>query len=294
MPEAHVELFIDFTGLGVETEAEIYRGLSATGPWTLINTVPLLGEQAVYIDSTAPLDTPVWYRIIGHPGATEDIQGPFEVPSLGQVWIKDPLRPWASQAFDVCENGASIPNACGPADPVYLWLGFQEQNWDMDAGLFPVLNAEHPADVYARRKFATGALRFITRSLAAADTIYELFTAGGPVFVQAPPVYGWDDAHVQPGPISWEYIHPDQRIPDRIYTVPWTIVDAVEGPAQGTLCANWCAVEEAFATFADMTAAGGTWQDVAEGTTACPPTEPPVPDGFGMGEFGAGPFGDGG
>lgn len=267
MPEAHVELFIDFSGLGVDTTAEIYRGLSATGPWVLIDTVPLLDEQAVYIDSTAPLDTPVWYRIVGDT-ATEDIQGPFTVDSLDMIWIKDPLRPWASQAFALCEGPVG---PCGPVDPVYLWLGFGAEDWNPDVGLFPILNSEHPADVYARRKHADGGIRFVTRSLPAAESIYDLFTAGGPLFVQAPPVYGWTDAYVQPLVVNKDYLNPDQRVPDRIWNVPWVIVDPVIGPTQGTLCANWCAVAEAFATFADMTAAGGTWQDVADGTLVCPP-----------------------
>jgi len=291
MPEAHVELFIDFSGLSVETEATIFRGLSATGPWVELATVPLLGEQAVYIDSTAPLDTPVWYRFVGEPGGAEQIEGPYEVPSGDMVWIKDPLRPWASQAFALC-SGPVGP--CGPTDPVYLWLGFGTEQWNHDANLFPILNAEHPADIYSRRKHADGTLRFVTRSLSAAESIYELFTAGGPLFIQAPLIYGWEDAYVQPLTVSRDYLNPDQRVPDRIWDVPWTIVDPVTGPTQGTLCANWCAVAEAFATFSDMTAAGGTWQDVAEGNLACPPSEPPVPDGFGFGEFGAGPFGDGG
>ena len=271
MPEAHVELVIDLTGGGVDTFATVERGLSATGPWVMLDeNVPLLGEMAVYIDSTGPLDTPVWYRIVGDVDG-EEIMGPFTADSLGMVWLKDPLRPWATVAFDFCDTSSTGHiEGCTTPDPEYIWGGFGSEDWEPDAGLFPILNAERPADVWGRRKHLNGSMTFFTRSLAAKSAIYTLFTAGGPLFLQLPAVYGWTDAYIQPGTVTPSYIRDDQRVPDRKWDVPFVTVDAVTGPAQGTLCANWCAVQDAFATFADMTAAGGTWLDVATGDLVCP------------------------
>jgi hypothetical protein len=269
MPEAQAEVIIDLTGSGgTDAFATIERGPSAAGPWTMLTTVPLLAEEAVYIDATAPLDVPVYYRITGDEGGTQAI-GPITVDSLGLVWIKDPLRPWATLAFSLCETADEDPD-CPPNNPEYLWLGFGEEVWRGDAALFDRLNAETPADVYGRRKYMDGFFQVMTRSLAARDGMYTLFTAGGPVFLQLPAVYGWADAYVQPGDVQPTYIRPDQRVPDRRYAVPFTRVDAPVGPVQGALCATWCAVLDAFPTFADMTAAGGTWLDVADGSLVCP------------------------
>lgn len=269
MASGYLLVHADFSGGTVQETVTIERGLSATGPWTVLDTVDLLGEQAYYYDVAAPIGDPVWYRLTGDPGAEVQTLGPFTDTDTGTVWLKDPLRPWASVELGFCDM-ATVSGPCGPADPDKVWAGFLGETWTMDAGLFPVLNSEHPADVYARRKHAEGTLRILTRSLTAKTEIYELFTAGGPLLLQLPDVYGWDDAFIQPHDVDMQYISRDQRRPERLWTVPFTIVDPVTGPAQGTDCANWCAVDDAFTTFADMTAAGGTWGDVASGELVCP------------------------
>lgn len=271
MPEAHIEITIDLTGGGADTTATVERGLSATGPWTMLNTsVPLLGQMAVFIDSTAPLDTSVWYRVTGDVDGSE-ILGPFSADSLGMAWLKDPLRPWATLAFDFCQGGTSLNPVCATPDPAFVWMGLEDEDWDADAGLFPILDAERPADVWARRKHLTSGMRFLTRTLAAKADVYTLFTAGGPLFLQLPAIYGWEDAYLQPGTVTPSRISRDQRRPERLWSVPFTTVDPVAaGPIQGALCATWCEVAETFATFADLTAAGGTYLDLADGSTVCP------------------------
>lgn len=289
MANGYVLVAVNFTGGTVQTAASIERGTSAIGPWTMLDeSVPLLGERAYYYDAAAPVGEPVWYRVVS--GAETQTLGPYTDTDTGTVWLKDPLRPWASLELGFCDT-ATVSGPCGPADPLAVWAGFDSETWTMDAGLFPVLNSEHPADVFARRKHAEGAFRILTRSLEAKTQVYDLFTAGGPLYLQLPAEYGWADAYIQPHDVNMSYISRDQRRPERLWQVPFTIVDAVTGPAQGTACANWCAVDEAYTTFAAMTAAGGDWGTVASGQLLCP-TEPPVPDGFGMGGFGSGPFGD--
>lgn len=269
MPEAQAEFLIDLTPSGgTDTFATVERGPSAAGPWTELRTVPLLDLQAVFIDATAPLDVPVYYRITGNDVGTQAV-GPITVDSLGMVWVKDPLRPWATVAFDLCETADEDPE-CAPNTPEYIWVGFGDEQWRADALLLDRLNAETPADVYGRRKYMDGSFRVITRSLAARDAVYTLFTAGGPVLVQLPAVYGWADAYVQPDTVQQEYFRQDQRVPDRLFIVPFTRVDAPVGPVQGALCATWCEVAETFATFADLTAAGGTYLDLADGSLVCP------------------------
>lgn len=275
MADGVLFLTVDFTAApGTQTTARLERGLSATGPWLFLRDVGLTGEVGVTFDTTVPLDTPVWYRWFGTPGDQEIIQGPFTEASSGTVLLKDPFRPWANLEFEFCSSAEEL-NAvvCDPAGPEYVWARFGGKTRRTDAGLFDRLDSETPADVYGRRKDFDSSLRFLTKSLAAIDAVYALFTAGGPLQVQAPTVYGWPDVFVQPGDLDEEYLSDsvDQRRPHRIWDTPVTKVDSVvAGPVQGTVCSNWCAVEEAFATFADMTAAGGTWMDVAEGTVQCP------------------------
>lgn len=291
-----VTVTVSFLGSpGTDTSFTLNRSVNGTtGPFTLLGTgIPLLGEIAVFQDTTAPIGVPVTYRVTGEQtGSVLIATDPVGIPDTGEVWLKDPLRPWADIALDFCDTteGHHAPGCTSP-DPELVWAGFRDQTWQVDAGLFPVLNAEVPADVYARRKFADGTMTFFTRTLDAIDRVYDLFTAGGPLFLQLPTVYGWDDHFIQPGDVTQSYISNDQRRPERFWSVPFTIVDRPIGPVQGTECANWCAVKDSFATFADLTASSGTWLTLLQGDVLCPPG---FTDGFGIGAFGDGPFGDGG
>lgn len=271
------------------------RGLTPTGPWVVIRAgAPLLEGRAVIVDTTAPLETDVWYRFTVEFGATlEEIVGPFQTEATGMTWLSDPTRPWADIGMDVCPPGAHALD-CATPDPAFVWGGFTDaMETPVDATLLDILNAERPADTFARRKFANWSFRFFTLTLDAIDQVYELFTAGGPLMLRTPPVYGWGAYAIQPGTPQMTFVSQDQRRPLRQWDVPFTVVDMPVGPVQGTDCNNWCAVEEAFPTFAELTAYPATWLELLHGDVLCPDT-PPGEDGFGMGPFGDGPFGDGG
>jgi hypothetical protein len=257
---------------------------------------PVLGTPGAMIwwDVTAPLGVDLYYEFISNLGSTTGILGPI-VFDAGRTWLTDPVRPWADIGMDTCPPGdGNHRPECVTPDPVFVWGGFTNSlTMPVDAGLFDVLNAEHPADVFARRKYADGSFRFFTRTLEAIDLVYDLFTAGGPLMLRTPAIYGWHDQFIQPGTPAMTFVTADQRHPIRQWDVPFTVVDRPIGPIQGTDCNNWCEVEEAFTTFADLTAYPGTWGDLMQGEVLCPVT-PPELDGFGMGGFGDGPFGDGG
>lgn len=267
---------VDFVAAtGVQTTATLERGPSATGPWTFIRDINLVGQVGATYDTTPPPGETVWYRWTGHSASPDVfiVQGPFVIPATTAVCLRDPLRPWANLAMDFCASKESlITQACTPGGPAFIWSGWGEKVRRADAGLFDRFDTETPADVYGRRKNLDTSIRFLTKTLAAKNSVYELFTWGGPIQIVAPVEYGWEQYFVQPGDLTETYLSDrvDQRRPHRIWTAPATVVDdAATGPIQGTACANWCAVEAAFPTFADMTAAGGTWMDILEGETQC-------------------------
>lgn len=173
------------------------------------------------------------------------------------------------------------------------WVGFRDKDRAADVGLFPVLDKERPADVYARRKDLTTAILFVSRSLGSLRSIYDLFTAGGPLLVQVPDVYGMynhygqKDRYYQPDTLTEAYISLDQRKPVRLWSAPVEAVELPVGLPQGTDTANWCAIEERYATFADMAGSGYTWGQVATG--AASGTD--LPGLYGSGPYGSGPYG---
>lgn len=301
MDDGIVYLAFDFTPYAsTQTMATVERGPSSSGPWTFLADVTLIEEKGSYADTTAPINTPIWYRVTGTPGTLIPVLtlGPFtEEVSDDVVLLKDPLRPWANLTLSFCSTMtqalsiicAPSPTFGGPSDIV--WAGLDDKVYRSDANLFDVYNARTPADIYGIRKRLDGGLRLLTKSLQVKDLVETFFAGGGPIQIQLPPIYGFPDIIVQPGDVTEEYLSQDQRKPVRLWTAPFTAVEAPVGPAQGTECANWCAVQGAFTTFAQLTASGYTWGNVAAGTAVCPTGEL---DGYGIGPFGDGPYGDGG
>lgn len=279
MPVSYAVIDVDFTAApGTNTSYLLERATSPAGPYvTIAVAAPLLAERAVYTDSTAPFDTLLYYRATGdQTGAvTTYTAGPLD--QAGQVWLKDPLRPWADVALDFCDAAQSghVPG-CAQPTPELVWVGLGDEVWEADVGLFAVLNSETPADVWGLRKFAAGSMTFFTRSLDAIERVYDLFTAGGPLLLQLPPEYGVGDRFIQPGNLTQSRISRDQRRPERRWEAPFTVVDRPLGPAQGTACANWCALPDAYPTYGDLPA-GLTFADLAAGDVLCPDGEPVQP-----------------
>ena len=261
-------LHVDYiASAGTQTSADLYRGLSATGPWEFLRTLPLLGQEAYSTDNTAPLGVDVWYRTVANDG-TEFIDGPEQltVSADGDGWLKDPGRPWADIPLTFCEAPEGF---CNPPD--YLsWVGFTALGHPTDASVFEVLDDEKATSVYARRKKYTGELNVFSNTLAMKTRMEELITAGGPLFLQLPPLYGWEDDHLQTtSPFVPQYIAKDQSRPWRRWTATFRSVRRSAGAIQGDSCANWCVVNDAFANYTAFTAAAGDWGDVADGSLQC-------------------------
>lgn len=176
------------------------------------------------------------------------------------------------------------------------WVGFRDKVRAVDAGLFPVLDAERPADVFARRKDITTGIMFLSRSIAAVRGIYELFTSGGPILVQVPEAYGMNapygqrDRYYQPDDLTESYLSQDQRKVYRLWSAGATAVEAPIGEPQGTDTANWCALEETYPTMGDYADSGFTWGQAATGLASTGLDD----SMYGGGLYGDGPYGDGG
>ncbi|TXS16343.1 hypothetical protein EAO70_12965 [Streptomyces sp. adm13(2018)] len=278
--------------------AYVERSTSATGPWKRIGIVQLTGGRGYFYDNTAPLDTPVWYRFVylnlaGVETVSGFMVGPVTLDSDGTIILSDPNRPWADIEFSLCASAeALMTQACNPGGAEFVWSRFDGRTQRASVGLFDRLDSQTPADVYGRRKSWDSGARLLTKTLAARDRVDDLFTAGGPLYLRAPAVYGIRDVTIQPQDLADDYLTEaiDQRWPHRIWSFGYTVVDDVLAVQQGTDCANWCAIET-FPTFADLTATGQTFGAIAAGETVCPGTSG---DGYGLGPYGDGPYGDGG
>lgn len=296
---ARIDLFVDWTAnAGTQTSSTVVRRVgSVNAPDEYVRGLfgtTLLGEQAYVSDHEAPLDVQVWYIAVATGTSDILVAGPFTIPSNGYVWMKDPGRPWADLRLDLCVNPDNGRGDCAEPADTLAWVGFGDRNRAADVGLFDVLDAERPADVYARRKDITSSWSFLSRTRETIYAVYELYTAGGPLLLQVPAVYhadapyGQRDRYYQPGVLREAYISRDQRRPTRLWSAPVTAVEAPVGQPQGTDTANWCALADTYGTYADLAATGYTWGQVAQGDAVN------ITDGYGFGPYGSGPYGDGG
>lgn len=292
---ARIDLYVDYVAVpGSQARATLTRHVGAPdAPAEYVRGLTdalLLGQRAYVSDHEARLDEPVWYTVTADDGSVMTA-GPFTIPGDGTVWFKDPGRPWADLRLDLCLT-PSRNDDCTPLDPALAWVGFGDRERAADTGLFPVLDRERPADVYARRKDITTSGLFLSRTREVIDEVYDLFTAGGPLLIQVPAVYAMDyprsqrDRYYQPGDLTESVLGNDQRRPSRLWSVPLTAVDAPVGPPQGTDTANWCVLEETYPTMGDYAASGYTWADAAAGIASGP-----EPLGYGDGLYGAGLYG---
>lgn len=247
------------------------RSIDGGATWTLVRsevpmpmTIGATRNASVY-DYEMPLDVATLYRATPDNGGAVDTDGPVTVVSGGMVWLKDPARPWANIALENCLQGL----ACADKDPALSLRGLGEEVRAADAGLMPVLNRVLPVDVWAVRKGIVSSMQIVSMTDAARVAVETFFAAGGPIFLQLPAEYGWADRYWQPGDTTAARISRDMRRPYRLWDVPLVEIDAPVGPGQGTACNNWCALADTFATYADMTATGLTWQQVFEGDAVC-------------------------
>lgn len=288
-----VDLYVDFDSFLVENQVTIVRVHPDGSEHVVrggyrITTFPVTRDYFL-TDSEAPLDTLIHYRAFEDvagldPHANEIVSNSVTVTSGGFQWFKDPARPWANIRVDLCPYSTPCSGTGGVS---LMRLG--DKTRASDANLIPILDRELPSDIWARRKGIVSSVSFLTRSLSAIDSVYDLFTAGGPILIQVDPLFGWPDAYWQPGELSEVYTgSADQRLPYRMWSVPLVQVDqpSPAGGAQGTACGNWCVVEDTYATCQDLSDTGLTWQDVAD----CTATQLPL-TGYGFGPYGFGPYG---
>lgn len=259
---ATILLTMDYTGeVGVQTSVFVERSVNGAPFESFIN-YGLLCQQGYFYDTTMPLDVPVTYRATTNDNLVSTCTSTID--SGGFVWLKDPGRPWANIRMDLCTTPTPPASPdCAPPEEAIALVQFGTEVRAADANLFPYLGAETPGDVYSRRKAPTTSITFASRTCEAVDAIYTLFTAGGPLLIQAPAVYCWPDRFVQPGDLQMEYISRDQRKPWRLWSAPLAVVSA---PSivnnQGVVGQTWCAVADTYPTYTALTASGLTWGDI--------------------------------
>lgn len=196
--------------------------------------------------------------------AVTDLAGAaVTVPSSGAAWLKDPLRPAGDVRVELGKPGA----ACSTEQRVWF-VGFTEETYAADSSAFEVVDAPRPDVAASVRKDATGTLLLATRTLADRDRLLAMLAGGTPLLFQAPPEYGWPDRYLAVGDVVVSRIAADHRKPWRRLALPFVVVDAPAGPAEGVPGVRWDDMCNQYATWQQFDASGLTGVDVLFGEAA--------------------------
>lgn len=242
---ANARVFVQVTGAS-GTSGEILR-VDAAGTATPIrNADPaqwVSGAWADY-DYESPLDAPVSYIATPTTDFT-DVRAQSNtvtVPSNGKVWLKDPGQPSLNMIIQPGNGG--IPS----------------QSYDIPQGVFNVIGARRPVVVTSARFDATEELTVGTFSSAERQALLNILSSGNTLLLQGPA--GWDigSQYVAIGQATVARVdNAPAYIPDRIFTLPITIVDRPVGVAAAGAGNTWGDAVNTYATWKDLLKAKSTW-----------------------------------
>lgn len=230
----------------------------------------LSGGLAVLYDTEAPMDETLYYITSSSQSTSTATSDTLTMLSSGYPWLKSPLHPWQDKRL-LLSGKFSSPD-CEEGDEIY----FSQMADEVRSGrsnAFSVNQRKNPIPAPRTRGGITSALRVVSRTFAARDSVIELNASGDPLFFQAPEKYGIPDRYMIVGDYQVQRLSPDHRQPWRANIMPHVEVDRPDGLADGVLGNRWADLCDQ-GTFAQAEAAGLTWTKIMLGYGSTPPTNP--------------------
>lgn len=252
---------------GVGRLAYLYRHYpDGTQTEVLGSPTYLSGGYAVFWDTIAPLDTPIFFTATS-PAVTGVLtSASVTVTGTGQGWLKDPAEPINDVLLDACPTYSCPATGSGVS---FLSLG--QGQFTSASGLFDVIDAARPRSVAQTRKARRSTLALLSHALADGLAVEDILASGRNLYLQLVSRYGW-------APRTWnsDYIAVGDAVEDRPPVAnqtrtqrTWALPFAV-GRApyvrSGRTGGNGIGVNGA--TYGDATATGRTYaQRTATGNT---------------------------
>lgn len=220
----------------------------SANPATLVN-----GRWLGY-DYDPGLDEPISYVATSTeaPGTViESTQ--ITVASNGNTWLKHPGKPVLNRTVQVVRP----PDVTRP----------------IDVGVFTVIGRRRPIAVSSTRRSATGTLELSSHTEEDRDGLLDLFADGSVLLFTSPGGYGVGRLFLAVGDV--EEVRPAGAAPHptRLWTVPFTEVDA---PPGGVLATgnSYSDVTGTYASYNDLLQTEGTYENLLAGVG---PSEPGAP-----------------
>lgn len=241
--------------------------------------------HAIFWDTEAPLDTPVYYITegLGSPCIPPDplqpcipcvpttaTSGTVTVAANGTFWLKDPVRPCNDRPVPLCATDSQRTADCGGGTGI-TFVGIGTELYNNNSIRLRPTNRRRPLAVTRQRADASTALRLQTISFDDREDLLQLLIPGSPLLFQGPPGYGVPDRYMDIGPAQIDPAMPDLRVQIRSAVLPYETVDRPAGPTQGICGTRVQDICEVYTTWEQMQTAGLAWEDLIRGRAAASP-----------------------
>lgn len=234
------------------TSGELLRvTVSGAAAMPIRNGDPALWVSGAWVgyDYEAPLDEPVYYIATPTTDFT-DIRGQsptVTVPSNGLTWLKHPGRPDLNTVIEPGNGG--IPSFA----------------YGIPQGIFQVIGSVYPVPVSSARFAQTGELTTGTVTALQRTNMKNILADGSTLLLQCPAGWGVGSVYVAVGQVTESRVSgAPAYVPDRVWTLPLTIVDRPVGLAAAGAGNTWGDVYNtggtgAYATWKGVTTAKASW-----------------------------------
>lgn len=192
------------------------------------------------------------------------------------VWLKSPLHPCDDIEIGLC---SPMLEDCDD-DSRVSYVGTFDDSYAPNTALLAPVNRKRPIAVSRQRRDAAATLRLLAHDCDAKDAVLQINDPGDPLLFQAPEDYCIPDRYISVETVSEGKIGVDQREDFRLMTLPYVVVDRPEGPMDGPCGARFEDLCDIYTSWAALTIAGLTWEDLLLGE-ASPngPGQPEPPEG---------------
>jgi hypothetical protein len=205
-------------------------------------SIPVVAGYLSVSDHECPFDVPVSYVVaqaipVGSETGTSNV---VTLASNGQTWLKDPTSPGRNLIIPVMTSMTGATRAA-------------------QAGVFTILDRANPVVVSTVRASMAATLTCYTLTDSQEQAMIDALGSGS-VLLLSGPAAEIGAMYIAIGDVGAEMVGLVTE-PARLWTLPFQVVDRPIGvTSPNNVDRTWRAVKTKYATCADLTATGKTWQ----------------------------------
>jgi len=232
--------------------------------------------HAVFWDTEAPLDVPLTYttEALDGPCIPDPVTclpctpltatgGPVTVPSNGNFYLGDPVRPCRDQTVPLCFTSPADPT-CIPGTGIFF-ASMGEEGEEPNSITVNPTNRRNPISITRERRGIDSVLTLVTRTFDDRDAVKLLAQPGSLLLWRGPQSYGIVDTYMDIGRLNVSRGLQDHKIQPRVISLPFVTEDQPAGPSLGVCGIQVSDLCDVYDTWNEMEAAGVTWEQLLYG-----------------------------